>query len=99
MSCARSAGSPAGGQLDARLADRARYDRGHCDADFRHRGGAIYVFDAAKRELQLSATFGMSAETIAAVREMHAEIYAAVGLLRRDALKQRRICASWRQRG
>src|SRR6266568_2260047 len=43
--------------------------------------GAIYVVDAAKRELQLSATFGMSAETIAAVREMHAEIYAAVGLL------------------
>jgi signal transduction histidine kinase/integral membrane sensor domain MASE1/CheY-like chemotaxis protein len=43
--------------------------------------GAIYVFDAAKRELQLSATFGMSAETIAAAREMHAEIYAAVGLL------------------
>jgi signal transduction histidine kinase/integral membrane sensor domain MASE1 len=43
--------------------------------------GAIYVFDEAKSEFQLSATFGMSAEMIAAVRYMHAEISAAVGLL------------------
>jgi signal transduction histidine kinase len=43
--------------------------------------GAIYVFDETKREFQLSATFGMSAEMIAAVRDMHAEISAAVGLL------------------
>ena len=43
--------------------------------------GAIYVFDQTKREFQLSATFGMSAKMIAAVRDMHAEISAAVGLL------------------
>src|SRR5262245_39531026 len=43
--------------------------------------GAIYVFDEKTREFQLSATFGMSAETIAAVRDMHAEISAAVGEL------------------
>jgi signal transduction histidine kinase/CheY-like chemotaxis protein len=43
--------------------------------------GAIYVFDEAKREFQLSATFGISAETIAALRGMQAETSAAVGLL------------------
>jgi signal transduction histidine kinase/CheY-like chemotaxis protein len=43
--------------------------------------GAIYVFYQAKREFQLSATFGMDAEMIAAKREMHAEISAAVALL------------------
>jgi signal transduction histidine kinase/integral membrane sensor domain MASE1/CheY-like chemotaxis protein len=43
--------------------------------------GAIYVFDEADREFQLSATFGMSAEMIAAVRDLHAEISAAVGVL------------------
>jgi GAF domain-containing protein/integral membrane sensor domain MASE1 len=43
--------------------------------------GAIYVFDEAEREFQLSATFGMSAEMIAALRDLHAGISAAVGLL------------------
>jgi signal transduction histidine kinase len=43
--------------------------------------GAIYVLDETKREFQLSATFGMSEDMIAAVRNMHAEISAAVGLL------------------
>jgi signal transduction histidine kinase/integral membrane sensor domain MASE1/CheY-like chemotaxis protein len=43
--------------------------------------GAIYVFDEKMREFQLSATFGMSAEMIAAVRDMLAEISGAVGLL------------------
>jgi signal transduction histidine kinase len=43
--------------------------------------GAIYVLDETKHEFQLSATFGMSEEMIAAVRNMHAEISAAVGLL------------------
>src|SRR5262245_59434632 len=43
--------------------------------------GTIYVFDETKREFQLSATFGMSAEMIAAMRDMHAEISAALGLL------------------
>src|SRR5262245_25772091 len=43
--------------------------------------GAIYVLDETKHEFQLSATFGMSDEMIAAVRNMHAEISAAVGLL------------------
>src|SRR5262245_5489543 len=43
--------------------------------------GAIYVFDEKMREFQLSATFGTSAEMIAAVRDMHAEISGAVGLL------------------
>jgi signal transduction histidine kinase/integral membrane sensor domain MASE1/CheY-like chemotaxis protein len=36
--------------------------------------GAIYVFDEATKEFHLSATFGMSAEMIAAMRDMHAEI-------------------------
>jgi signal transduction histidine kinase len=43
--------------------------------------GAIYVFDETKREHQLSATFGMTADMIAAMDGMHAEISAAVGLL------------------
>ena len=43
--------------------------------------GAIYVFEQMKREFQLSATFGMSAKMIVAMRDMHAEISAAVGLL------------------
>jgi signal transduction histidine kinase len=43
--------------------------------------GAIYVFDATANEFRLSATFGMSMETIAAVRDMHTEISAAIGLL------------------
>jgi GAF domain-containing protein len=43
--------------------------------------GAIYVFDEQRKEFQLSATFGMSEDMIAAVRNMHAEISAAVGLL------------------
>jgi signal transduction histidine kinase/methyl-accepting chemotaxis protein len=43
--------------------------------------GAIYVFDDASREFRLRATYGMSKELIAAVRDMHAEISEAVGLL------------------
>jgi GAF domain-containing protein/CheY-like chemotaxis protein len=43
--------------------------------------GAIYVLDQVRNEFQLSATFGMSEEVIAAVRDMHAEISAAVGQL------------------
>ena len=43
--------------------------------------GAIYVFDTTRKEFQLSATFGMSTEMIAAVREMHTEISGAIGLL------------------
>jgi GAF domain-containing protein len=43
--------------------------------------GAIYVFDERQREFQLSATFGMSDEMIAAVRNMHMEISDAVSLL------------------
>ena len=44
-------------------------------------GGAIYVLDERQGQFQLSATFGMSNEVIAAVRNMHAEISEAVGLL------------------
>jgi signal transduction histidine kinase/DNA-binding response OmpR family regulator len=43
--------------------------------------GAIYVFDEREKEFRLSATFGMSEEMVAAVRNMHAEISAAVGLM------------------
>jgi signal transduction histidine kinase/methyl-accepting chemotaxis protein len=43
--------------------------------------GAIYVFDEQEQEFQLSATFGMSEDVVAAVRNMHAEISAAVGAL------------------
>jgi signal transduction histidine kinase/putative methionine-R-sulfoxide reductase with GAF domain len=42
--------------------------------------GAIYVVDEASKEFQLRATYGMSEELIAAIRDMHAEISAAVGL-------------------
>ena len=43
--------------------------------------GAIYVLDEEQREFQLRATFGMSEELIAAVRNMHSEISDAVGML------------------
>jgi signal transduction histidine kinase/CheY-like chemotaxis protein len=43
--------------------------------------GAIYVLDEGTKEFQLSATFGMREDMIAAVRNMHAEISEAVGLL------------------
>jgi signal transduction histidine kinase len=43
--------------------------------------GAIYVFNEEEQEFQLSATFGMSEDVIAAVRNMHAEISAAVSVL------------------
>jgi GAF domain-containing protein/CheY-like chemotaxis protein len=43
--------------------------------------GAIYVLDERDKEFQLRATFGMSEELIAAVRDMHVEISEAVGLL------------------
>ena len=42
--------------------------------------GAIYVLHERQREFQLSATFGMTEELIAAVRNMHADISKAVGL-------------------
>ena len=42
--------------------------------------GAIYVLDEQQKEFQLSATFGMTDQMIAAVRNMHAEISEAVGL-------------------
>ena len=42
--------------------------------------GAIYVLDERQREFQLRATYGMSEELIAAIRDMHAEISEAVGL-------------------
>ncbi|HKN10714.1 MAG TPA: GAF domain-containing protein, partial [Pseudomonadota bacterium] len=43
--------------------------------------GAIYVLDERQKEFQLRATYGMSQELITAVRNMHAEITEAVGLL------------------
>jgi signal transduction histidine kinase/DNA-binding response OmpR family regulator len=43
--------------------------------------GAIYVLDERHGEFQLRATYGMSEELIVAVRNMHAEISEAVGLL------------------
>jgi GAF domain-containing protein/CheY-like chemotaxis protein len=43
--------------------------------------GAIYVLDERQGEFQLSSTFGMSEELVSAVRNMHAEISDAVGLL------------------
>jgi len=43
--------------------------------------GAIYVLEEQHKEFQLRATYGMSEELIAAVRNMHAEISEAVGLL------------------
>ena len=42
--------------------------------------GAIYVLDERQGRFQLSATFGMTEELIAAVRNMNAEISEAVGL-------------------
>ena len=42
--------------------------------------GAIYVLDERQGQFQLSATFGMTEELIAAVRNMNAEISEAVGL-------------------
>ena len=42
--------------------------------------GAIYVFDEREKEFRLSATYGMSEELIAAVRDMHAVISELVGL-------------------
>ena len=41
--------------------------------------GAIYVFDEAEREFRLSATYGMSEELIAAIRDQHAALSNAVG--------------------
>jgi signal transduction histidine kinase/integral membrane sensor domain MASE1/AmiR/NasT family two-component response regulator len=43
--------------------------------------GTIYVFDQTRREFQLSASFGMDQEMIAARREMYAEISAMLHLL------------------
>src|ERR1700736_6797001 len=40
--------------------------------------GAIYVFEQAKREFQLRATYGMSEELIAAIRDHHAALSNAV---------------------
>jgi signal transduction histidine kinase len=40
--------------------------------------GAIYVFDEAKREFQLRATYGMSEELIAAISDQHAALSNAV---------------------
>ena len=40
--------------------------------------GAIYVFEEAKREFQLRATYGMSEELIAAIRDHHADLSNAV---------------------
>ena len=41
--------------------------------------GAIYVFDEAQREFSLRATYGMSEELIAAIRDQHAALSNAVG--------------------
>jgi signal transduction histidine kinase/CheY-like chemotaxis protein len=41
--------------------------------------GAIYVFDKAQREFRLRATYGMSEELIAAIRDQHAALSNAVG--------------------
>jgi signal transduction histidine kinase/CheY-like chemotaxis protein len=41
--------------------------------------GAIYVFDQARREFGLRATYGMSEELIAAIRDQHAALSDAVG--------------------
>jgi signal transduction histidine kinase len=46
----------------------------------RTEAGAIYVLDERQRAFQLRATYGMSEELIAAIRNMHAEISEAVGL-------------------
>ncbi len=47
--------------------------------------GTIYVFDEAKREYQLRATYGMTESLIEAVKDQHAEISKAVAL----AIEQR----------
>ncbi|HEY7246327.1 MAG TPA: GAF domain-containing protein [Xanthobacteraceae bacterium] len=49
--------------------------------------GAIYVFDEQRREFQLSATFGMNAEQITMLRNMHAEVSEAVT----DAVKAKEL--------
>ncbi len=41
--------------------------------------GAIYVFDDLSREFRLRATYGMSDEMVAAVRDQHASISEAIG--------------------
>jgi signal transduction histidine kinase/DNA-binding response OmpR family regulator len=46
--------------------------------------GAIYVFEEAKREFQLRATYGMSEELITAIRDHHAALSDAV----REAAEQ-----------
>jgi GAF domain-containing protein len=43
--------------------------------------GAIYVYDDATREFRLRATYGMSDDLVAAIRDLHAEISDAVGEL------------------
>jgi GAF domain-containing protein len=40
--------------------------------------GAIYVFDEAQREFRLRATYGMSEELIAAIRDQHAALSKAI---------------------
>jgi signal transduction histidine kinase len=47
--------------------------------------GAIYVFDQADRQFQLRATYGMTADMIAVIREHHADFSEAV----RDATQRR----------
>jgi signal transduction histidine kinase/CheY-like chemotaxis protein/HAMP domain-containing protein len=47
--------------------------------------GTIYVFDEARREYQLRATYGMTESLIEAVKDQHAEISKAVAL----AIEQR----------
>jgi signal transduction histidine kinase/CheY-like chemotaxis protein len=47
--------------------------------------GTIYVFDEARREFQLRATYGMTESLIDAVKDQHAEISKAVAL----AIEQR----------
>jgi signal transduction histidine kinase len=41
--------------------------------------GAIYVYDPAGREFRLRATYGMTDELIAAVRDLHIEISGSIG--------------------
>jgi signal transduction histidine kinase len=48
--------------------------------------GVMYVFDEATRDFQLRATYGMSAEVIAVIREHHADFSEAV----RAATQQRK---------
>ena len=59
--------------------------------------GAIYVLNE-RQEFQLRATYGMSEELIAAIRDMHAEISLAVGELTEPTSPIRwPICADCRQ--